>query len=103
MRYSNRALRFSAMRFWPSSLDAAMAAVRHEAQHSAVLARELDEVLAAGEALLRDARDVGGGILDAHHVLELGAARHGGDLDVDDGAYRHVVDEDWDVDRLADR
>ena len=50
-----------------------------------------------------DAPHVGGGVLDADHVLELGAARHGRHLDVDDRAQRHVVDEDRDVDGLADR
>ncbi len=83
--------------------DAAHAAVRHEAEHGAVLARELDELFAAGEPLRGDAADVGGGILDADHVLELGAAGHRRHRDVDDGAHRHVVEEDRQVDRVADR
>ena len=51
----------------------------------------------------RDAGDVGGGVLDADDVLQLlpaaGERRH---LDVDDGAHRHVVDDDGDVDGIVD-
>ena len=49
--------------------DAAMAAMRHEAERGDVLARHLVEVLAHGRALLRHPRHVGGGVLDAGDVL----------------------------------
>ncbi len=80
-----------------------MPAVRHEAEHGGVLARKLDEILAAREPLLGDARHVGGRILDADHVLQLAAARQRRHRDIDDGARRDVVDEDRQVDRIADR
>ena len=49
--------------------DAALAAMRHEAERGRVLARELDEVLAERRALLAHARHVGGRVLHADDVL----------------------------------
>ena len=80
-----------------------MAAVRHEAEHRGILARELHEILAARQPLLGHARHVGGCILDADHVLQLAAARQRRHRDIDDGARGHVVDEDRQVDSVADR
>ena len=60
-----------------------MAAMSHEAERGGVLAGKLIEILAQCRALLRHARHVGGGVLDAGDVLELVQPLHGVDRHVD--------------------
>src|SRR5262249_58567636 len=50
--------------------DAAVPAMRHEAERTGILARELVEALPHRGTLLRDAHDVRGRILYAGNVLE---------------------------------
>ena len=83
--------------------DAAVAAMRHEAERGDVLARKLVEVGPHRGALLRHARHVGGRVLHAGNVLEFKQARHGVDRHVDDGAAGNIVDDDRDADGIVDR
>ncbi len=83
--------------------DAAVPAMRHEAERGRILAGELIEAFPHGVALLRDAHHIGGGILHAGDVLELEQPLHGLDRHVDHRARRNVVDDDGDSDGVVDR
>ena len=80
-----------------------MAAMGHETQRGDVLAGQLIEVLAHRRALLRHARHVRGGVLDAGDVLQFEQPRHGVDRHVDHRAPRNVVDDDRNADGVVDR
>lgn len=79
------------------------AAVGVEGQRGRILARKLDEVLAAGDALLRGAGKVGGRILDADDPGQLRQFAHRGGQHVDHRPGRDVVDDDRQVRRIVDR
>ncbi len=96
-------LRAQARRDIGGDRNAAMAAMRHEAESRRVLAGELDEIRAHGVPLLADAGDVGGRILHADDVLQLVEPRHRIDRHVDHRAAGDVVDDDRDADRVVDR
>ena len=76
---------------------------RHGGERRHVLARELDEIRPQRVALLGDAADVAGRVLDADDVLELVEPLHRVDAHVDDAARRDVVDEDRNADGVVDR
>src|SRR6202030_1391870 len=82
--------------------NAALPALGVEAQRGRVLARELDEILAAGRALQAYAVELGGGVLAALDVRELRKPLHRLDRNVDHRAARNVVDEDRNADGVVD-
>src|SRR3954462_7165400 len=73
--------------------DAADASHCVEAQRHVVIAAELQEILAASEALRRDPREVPSGILDSDDLGVLCDPREGFDRYVGDGPRGHVVDD----------
>jgi hypothetical protein len=73
-------------------------------QSGRILARQLDEVVAAGDALVRDPLELAGRILDADNVLvRLGEQTHGLGAHVDDGTAGDIVDEDRQRHGFGDR
>ena len=100
-----RGLEFGAQprRHVRSHRDAAMAAMRHEAERGRVFARELVEVLAHRRALLRHPHHIRGRVLHAGDVLKLVQPLHRVDRHVDHRARRDIVDDDRNADRIVDR
>ena len=80
-----------------------MTAVGIEAECGRVLAGELIEIRPHRGALLRDARHVGGRILDAGDIFQLEQPLHGVDRHVDHRTRRNIVDDDRNADRIVDR
>ncbi|MPL67290.1 hypothetical protein SDC9_12981 [bioreactor metagenome] len=74
--------------------DAADAAHGVEAERRRILARELDEIGPAGQALLRHAAEVAGRVLDADDARQFRQLAHGLGRHVDDRPARDVVDDD---------
>ncbi|MCY1238009.1 hypothetical protein D9M72_507270 [compost metagenome] len=84
--------------------NAAMTAMCHVAECRSVLSRKQVEIRSAGDALERWAQEVGGGVLDAGNVTAIAPQPckrlHG---DVDDAAWRDVIDDDRKGDCRIDR
>lgn len=83
--------------------DAAVPAVGHVAQRGQVVARQQHPVVAAQLALHGGAGHVGGRVLDADDVGQLGQPAQGVVADVHRRASGHVVDQHRQLNRLVDR
>ncbi len=82
--------------------NAAMPAVGVIAKGRGILARKLDEIRAAGDALLRNAGDVAGCVLHPRDARQFRQGAHGFGRHVDDRTAGDVIDDDRDIAGIVD-